>query len=71
MTHSTDFLTNNYLRLAPEVRDALEDGRPVVALESTVIAHGLPRPTNLAVQYGWRARFPRQSRSWTAILSLG
>ena len=49
MTHSTDFLTNNYLRLAPEVRDALEDGRPVVALESTVIAHGLPRPTNLAV----------------------
>src|SRR6476646_11087965 len=49
MTHSTDFLTNNYLRLAPEVRDALEDGRPGVALESTVIAHGLPRPTNLAV----------------------
>ena len=49
MTHSTDFLTSNYLRLAPEVRDALEDGRPVVALESTVIAHGLPRPTNLTV----------------------
>ncbi|HEY7343156.1 MAG TPA: pseudouridine-5'-phosphate glycosidase [Ktedonobacterales bacterium] len=49
MTHSTDLLTNNYLRLAPEVRDALVAGRPVVALESTVIAHGLPRPTNLAV----------------------
>ena len=40
---------NGYLRLAPEVRDALAAGRPVVALESTVIAHGLPRPTNLTV----------------------
>ena len=40
---------NDYLRLAPEVRDALAADRPVVALESTVIAHGLPRPTNLTV----------------------
>jgi pseudouridine-5'-phosphate glycosidase len=31
----------------PEVRDALHGGRPVVALESTLIAHGLPRPLNL------------------------
>jgi pseudouridylate synthase len=29
-----------------EVRDALADGRPVVALESTIISHGLPRPEN-------------------------
>ncbi|MFI6643639.1 pseudouridine-5'-phosphate glycosidase [Streptomyces sp. NPDC050504] len=35
--------------LAEEVRDALAEGRPVVALESTIIAHGLPRPRNLAV----------------------
>ena len=41
--------SNNHLRLAAEVRDALAAGRPVVALESTVIAHGLPRPTNLTV----------------------
>ncbi|MFI0980766.1 pseudouridine-5'-phosphate glycosidase [Streptomyces sp. NPDC021093] len=33
--------------LAPEVRDALASGRPVVALESSVIAHGLPHPQNL------------------------
>lgn len=33
----------------PEVADALARGRPVVALESTLIAHGLPRPDNLAV----------------------
>lgn len=41
--------SNNHLRLAAEVRDALAAGRPVVALESTVIAHGLPRPANLTV----------------------
>ena len=32
-----------------EVRAALDEGRPVVALESTIIAHGLPRPDNLRV----------------------
>ncbi|ANW20726.1 pseudouridine-5'-phosphate glycosidase [Streptomyces clavuligerus] len=32
-----------------EVREALDARRPVVALESTIIAHGLPRPRNLAV----------------------
>lgn len=35
--------------LSEEVREALARGRPVVALESTIIAHGLPRPRNLAV----------------------
>jgi pseudouridine-5'-phosphate glycosidase len=34
--------------LSPAVRDALSAGRPVVALESTIISHGLPRPGNLA-----------------------
>lgn len=33
----------------PEVADALAHGRPVVALESTIISHGLPRPRNLEV----------------------
>ncbi len=35
------------LVIGPEVRDALSRGEPVVALESTVIAHGLPHPRNL------------------------
>ncbi|MBP2018445.1 pseudouridine-5'-phosphate glycosidase [Symbiobacterium terraclitae] len=35
------------LSYAPEVRDALEQGRPVVALESTIISHGMPFPENL------------------------
>jgi pseudouridine-5'-phosphate glycosidase len=37
------------LEPAPEVADALAAGRPVVALESTLISHGLPYPDNLAV----------------------
>ena len=37
------------MRYTREVTDALDDGRPVVALESTIIAHGLPRPENLEV----------------------
>ena len=37
------------MRFTREVSDALEAGRPVVALESTIIAHGLPRPENLEV----------------------
>lgn len=34
------------LNIAPEVALALADNRPVVALESTIISHGLPRPRN-------------------------
>ncbi len=37
------------IRLSEEVAAALAAGRPVVALESTIIAHGLPRPDNLRV----------------------
>jgi pseudouridine-5'-phosphate glycosidase len=37
------------LRLSPEVADALTAGTPVVALESTLISHGLPYPQNLEV----------------------
>lgn len=34
------------IEIAPEVEAALAEGRPVVALESTIISHGLPRPRN-------------------------
>jgi pseudouridine-5'-phosphate glycosidase len=37
------------MRIAPEVAEALAAGRPVVALESTIISHGLPGPRNLEV----------------------
>ncbi len=35
--------------VAPEVAEALSNGGPVVALESTIIAHGLPRPDNARI----------------------
>jgi pseudouridine-5'-phosphate glycosidase len=38
---------NPHLDVRPEIADALAAGRPVVALESTAISHGLPRPYNL------------------------
>ena len=38
-----------HLEIHPEVRDALANKQPVVALESTVITHGLPFPQNLEV----------------------
>ncbi len=37
------------MRFTREVKQALDDGRPVVALESTIVAHGLPQPDNLRV----------------------
>jgi len=44
------------LHLAPEVAAALAGGRPVVALESTVISHGLPWPENLDLARTMEAR---------------
>lgn len=37
------------IRIADRVRDAVAAGRPVLALESTILTHGLPRPRNLEV----------------------
>ena len=43
------------LDVSPAVREALDAGRPVVALESTIISHGLPRPDNLAAARSFEA----------------
>lgn len=37
------------IKLSAEVANALKAGKPIVALESTIISHGLPRPSNLEV----------------------
>lgn len=42
-------MTTFHIRPGTEVAEALRDGRPVVALESTIVSHGLPRPDNLRV----------------------
>ncbi len=38
---------NKHLDIAPEVKRALDEGKPVVALESTIISHGMPYPKNV------------------------
>ncbi|NLB32432.1 MAG: pseudouridine-5'-phosphate glycosidase, partial [Tissierellia bacterium] len=40
-------MIKKYLDINPEVKEALEIGRPVVALESTIISHGMPYPKNV------------------------
>ncbi len=38
---------NSFLNIHPEVHQALQEGKPVVALESTIISHGMPYPKNV------------------------
>jgi len=38
---------DQHLDILPEIREAIEQGRPVVALESTIISHGMPYPRNV------------------------
>lgn len=40
-------MLNQYLDVKPEVAEAIKEGRPVVALESTIISHGMPYPENV------------------------
>ena len=41
--------TSSLLRILPEVSEALASNKPVVALESTILAHGLPHPENITL----------------------
>ncbi len=40
-------MNNSYLEILPEIRQALAQNKPVVALESTIISHGMPYPENI------------------------
>ena len=40
-------MQNNFLQIHPTVAKALQQGKPVVALESTIISHGMPYPKNV------------------------
>ena len=40
-------IARNFLNIDPEIKNALTEGKPVVALESTIIAHGMPYPKNI------------------------
>ena len=64
---------NKYLDIAPEVAEALAAGKPVVALESTIISHGMPYPQNVETALkveqiirGSRRAFPRKRSTTSA-----
>ena len=40
-------IAKNFLNIHPEITNALSEGKPVVSLESTIIAHGMPYPKNI------------------------
>ena len=40
-------MKNPYIDITPEIEQAVREGRPVVALESTILSHGMPYPENL------------------------
>ena len=40
-------MVNNYLDIATQVQEALDNQQPIVALESTIISHGMPYPQNV------------------------
>ncbi len=44
-------MSKKYLEINPEVEKALEEGTPIVALESTIIAHGMPYPKNVKTAF--------------------
>ena len=60
---------NSYLDVNPEVAQAVKEGKPVVALESTIISHGMPYPQNVETALNVEkisaktARFPKPSQS--------
>jgi pseudouridine-5'-phosphate glycosidase len=63
-------MTPPHLVLHPGVRAALESHRPVVALESTVIAHGLPWPENLELARRMEARIRERGATPATIAIL-
>ena len=40
-------MNSEYLIIHPEIKEAIDNNRPVVALESTIISHGMPWPKNV------------------------
>src|SRR3989441_1241097 len=59
----------SYITLSDEVQTALQEHRPVVALESTVIAHGLPYPANIEVALAMEATI-RAERATPATIGI-
>jgi len=61
---------SSYIILSDEIQTALQEQRPVVALESTVIAHGLPYPANIEVALAMEATI-RSEGAIPATIGIG
>ena len=59
-------MLKQYLDISPEVKAALDAGKPVVALESTIISHGMPYPQNVETSSGKTGPPPPPSPSSAA-----
>ena len=53
----TDAVTVNNTSVSSEVKDALVSNKPVVALETTIITHGMPYPQNLELVIFFNRKF--------------
>jgi pseudouridine-5'-phosphate glycosidase len=58
----------NVLKIEESVQDALANGKPVVALESTIVAHGMPYPQNLELAQAVEAILRAKVRTVPAVL---
>ena len=62
-------LIKKYISISPEVAIALDNGKPVVALESTIISHGMPYPKNAATAYECE-KVVRENGATPAIIAI-
>jgi pseudouridine-5'-phosphate glycosidase len=62
-------MDKTFLALGPDVQSALDANKPIVALESTVIAHGLPRPQNLETAHSLE-KIIREAGSLPATIAV-
>ena len=57
-------------RVSPEVAEALKDGRPVVALETTLVAHGFPDGQGLAAARAGHPESGAVTLEWIVIAGI-
>ena len=62
-------MLKKYLEIHPEVQKALEEGKPVVALESTIISHGMPYPKNIEMDQNV-SRIVRENGAIPATIAI-
>ncbi|QSO55348.1 pseudouridine-5'-phosphate glycosidase [Alicyclobacillus curvatus] len=70
MTQNTNAVIRELLQPSEEVADAINEGRPVVALETTIVTHGMPYPVNVETALSVE-RIIRQAGAVPATISIG